>query len=571
MRLLTLLTIYAATLGVAAASVLDKTPTDANLVTQSYTVAVSSGLVVPADYGRNLLSAHSHGIGGYTSLKGALAENLMDEFYGRRGVWQRIEPPRVSRSSATGELILQRPGGRGRTGLDGLYIRYGSNGNPQRVMVAEAKAFGGRLSRDVTGERQFSRSYRESRLALTAQYYREAASQMRGGNARRVRVRPRAENVSRIPIDSVRNIHLWFDPRAAAWTFHAEGIVSPKEAAGQILKISNLLQAAADGDIAHAARVFHFRVDPSNTVTIKTINPGTGQERKLTAQYRQLPDDLRYILRESLAKSIADDLRARNPQAAPRQTQEKATQLVREAERRGKIGEFVQNYRPAAKYSPAIGVGTGVRGGAWAAIFAGLIDSGVQLWRTGQIDTGELGTVVGLGAASGFIGGWSGSQVQFAMSSSMGGWAPGVAGGFAGGTIAGAVFSYGLYAAGVTNLRTANRNMVAGVVGATTGTLAQTATIGLVATFGSASTGTAITALSGAAASNASLAWLGGGSLAAGGLGAAGGAVVLTAGVGAIVVGSIATVMYVFDIKDQAENRERIGRLVKLVHASLEN
>ena len=39
--------------------------------------------------------------------------------------------------------------------------------------------------------------------------------------------------------------------------------------------------------------------------------------------------------------------------------------------------------------------------------------------RTGQIDTGELGTVVGLGAASGFIGGWSGSQVQFAMSSSM--------------------------------------------------------------------------------------------------------------------------------------------------------
>src|SRR5210317_2232004 len=102
MRLLTLLTIYAATLGVAAASVLDKTPTDANLVTQSYTVAVSSGLVVPADYGRNLLSAHSHGIGGYTSLKGALAENLMDEFYGRRGVWQRIEPPRVSRSSATG-------------------------------------------------------------------------------------------------------------------------------------------------------------------------------------------------------------------------------------------------------------------------------------------------------------------------------------------------------------------------------------------------------------------------------------------------------------------------------------
>jgi hypothetical protein len=49
----------------------------------------------------------------------------------------------------------------------------------------------------------------------------------------------------------------------------------------------------------------------------------------------------------------------------------------------------------------------------------------------------------------------------------------------------------------------------------------------LVGTFGSASTGAAISGLSGAAATNATLAFLGGGSLAAGGAGMAGGAAVL--------------------------------------------
>ena len=49
----------------------------------------------------------------------------------------------------------------------------------------------------------------------------------------------------------------------------------------------------------------------------------------------------------------------------------------------------------------------------------------------------------------------------------------------------------------------------------------------LVASLGTASTGTAISTLSGAAATKATLAWLGGGAIAAGGLGIAGGAVVL--------------------------------------------
>jgi hypothetical protein len=59
------------------------------------------------------------------------------------------------------------------------------------------------------------------------------------------------------------------------------------------------------------------------------------------------------------------------------------------------------------------------------------------------------------------------------------------------------------------------------------GALAGVAAYGGTMMFASASTGTAISALTGAAATNATLAWLGGGSLAAGGLGIAGGAAVL--------------------------------------------
>ncbi len=61
-------------------------------------------------------------------------------------------------------------------------------------------------------------------------------------------------------------------------------------------------------------------------------------------------------------------------------------------------------------------------------------------------------------------------------------------------------------------------NAAAGVAaGAGVAGLAPTAAMWVATTFGTASTGTAISALSGAAATNAALAWLGGGALAAGG------------------------------------------------------
>ncbi len=86
-----------------------------------------------------------------------------------------------------------------------------------------------------------------------------------------------------------------------------------------------------------------------------------------------------------------------------------------------------------------------------------------------------------------------------------------------------------------------------GLAGATAGiglaALGPSAALAVATTFGTASTGTAISALSGAAATKAALAWLGGGALAAGGGGmAAGNALLALAGPVGWTIGGLALV-----------------------------
>lgn len=113
--------------------------------------------------------------------------------------------------------------------------------------------------------------------------------------------------------------------------------------------------------------------------------------------------------------------------------------------------------------------------------------------------------------------------------------------------------------------------MAAGVTtGVTVATLAPSAALWVATTFGTASTGTAISALSGAAATNAALAWLGGGALAAGGSGIAGGQALLAlAGpVGWGVAGASAVASGVLlGIKNKRLADEAIEQAKKLIQA----
>ncbi len=125
-------------------------------------------------------------------------------------------------------------------------------------------------------------------------------------------------------------------------------------------------------------------------------------------------------------------------------------------------------------------------------------------------------------------------------------------------------------------LKAAAGSTGAGVAaGAAVASMAPTAAMWVATTFGTASTGTAISALSGAAATNAALAWLGGGALAAGGSGmAAGQALLALAGpVGWGVAGGSALISVLFvwrkKMKIQESKKEEISRL-KSCTSSLE-
>lgn len=123
-------------------------------------------------------------------------------------------------------------------------------------------------------------------------------------------------------------------------------------------------------------------------------------------------------------------------------------------------------------------------------------------------------------------------------------------------------------------LETSAKSAGAGVAaGAAVASMAPTAAMWVATTFGTASTGTAISALSGAAATNAALAWLGGGALAAGGGGmAAGQALLALAGpIGWGVAGTSLAVSVWFawrkKHKIQESKKDEIARLKNCVEA----
>ena len=105
------------------------------------------------------------------------------------------------------------------------------------------------------------------------------------------------------------------------------------------------------------------------------------------------------------------------------------------------------------------------------------------------------------------------------------------------------------------------------IKGIAAGLAAGVSTVGLVATFGTASTGTALSSLSGVALTHATLAAMGGGSIAAGGFGMAGGAVVLGTlfAVPTLAVGTYALIKNVDNNYEEAlKQQEEVKKAIEI-------
>lgn len=105
------------------------------------------------------------------------------------------------------------------------------------------------------------------------------------------------------------------------------------------------------------------------------------------------------------------------------------------------------------------------------------------------------------------------------------------------------------------------------VAGAAIATLGPSAAMSIATVLGTASTGTAISALSGVAATNAALAWLGGGAIAAGGSGVAGGTLLLGMfGPIGVAVGAVSTVGgFMFMRSKNKEKRAEIEKNIDTI------
>ena len=124
------------------------------------------------------------------------------------------------------------------------------------------------------------------------------------------------------------------------------------------------------------------------------------------------------------------------------------------------------------------------------------------------------------------------------------------------------LYNYGLFFAGMQDLKIANRQMIIGSAAVGAGFLFTTGTMAALATWGTASTGTAIATLSGAAATNASLALLGGGTIAMGGGGVVLGTAVLTGGTIVVAIAVTYLGYKLYELKDASDEKARINAMV---------
>ena len=132
----------------------------------------------------------------------------------------------------------------------------------------------------------------------------------------------------------------------------------------------------------------------------------------------------------------------------------------------------------------------------------------------------------------------------------------------AGGSVAVALFAYGSYLMGYTDIDTAHRSAIIGLSGVGAGVLAGAGITSAVVFFGTTGTGVAISSLSGAALTSSTMAFLGGGSIAAGGFGAAGGAIVLTGGTVIIAISVGVVVHYAFHMYGQKRENDKIEKTI---------
>ena len=461
----------------------------------------------------------------------------------------------------TGGWGILTPTAVGRNGIDGLYIKMDSLGNPRSLLVADAKVNSAQLGYTKTGK-QMSSEWIAPRLSRTANSYRKLGSALSDGKTRLIRSKsiPKKIILSKqinVQINDKTCVVLWKTPKGYAYFSHDPGVTS-EQIRRQIVSTANYLQSAADGNIAYKSRLFTYKAEAGkHVIAIKNLDSNgnvISSGKPIKGSFDQLPAEYRRAIRHAAIRTLGEQ---RNIYGLPKYSKSALKKMVEQC---CEYPEFFNKVCTQPKILPssvriAVTIGT-------ATVIVGGMDALTQYLTTGEINWRQTGaitllsgtsTVVGLAASSGL----QALGCSTAMSS------------FGGGSVAGVLMAYGMYAMGYCSLTQANINAAVGL--AATGAIVATPAImtAIAVTWGTtATTHVAISSLSGAAMTNAVLAWWGGGAIAAGGGGmAAGGTTIaaVTGGVAIVIIAIPAIYMTYKHFEDSASQHRYLQGMIDIV------
>lgn len=489
----------------------------------------------------------------------------------------------------TGRFILDGAGGSGKfqvisprlgpQGLDHVAVRLDQQGRPSGLLVGETKYNSSQLGQTKAGI-QMGPADTAKKLAGLASRLRDISKQ--GNMDIKTQVSPAYLNkryqVS-IPLDQKSSVTFWRDRSSNKnWAYDGPDTLLPK-ALNQLKLLADYIDGAAKGRITFRKRIFVWRLDKDKLLL--TVKDATNLMDGMTLN--QLPAHELPPIRLTDAKWAKDAFRSAYSnqilKKIPNLTESQALSLADEVFTTYSSAKDSENLLARRSFASFAGTRS-LRAGIFGSTFGGAFEFAFQAMGSDSLNWNRITGMAVLSGASAATGSLAGDLVVPGIMKSQFGnsmaartaqvlgvgsvsRAASAAGSAFGGGIASIVFAYGGYAMGYHDLTAANQTAIAGTLGAGGGALAYAGTLSLVAAYGTAGTGAAISSLSGAAATNASLALLGGGTAASGGGGMAAGGLVMGTGVGIVAVGVTVAVMYGFHLYDESEDNKRISLTLK--------
>ena len=416
----------------------------------------------------------------------------------------------------------------GRQGLDNVFVKVAVDGNIKDMIIADAKYKTSKLGKTQQGI-QLGKTWNAKNIRNVAIAYKEVGNQIANGTME-IAKPPMNKHFVEARLQDGKAVRFWRKNSMDEWKF-----AGPKKLLADAQKAvrirADYFEAAAAGRAKFRPRLYKLKlVDDGLLVTIKNASniDALVHESKLPVikkykfpltakEWKNIRILSKNAVKIQLSKKlsgmssgdidlIADQITS-NPKRlddlfAGRDVLVKRALLVNSM----KAGLVAGVLSTAIELVPALFQGDGDYGGI-------ALRSGVVFGST------AVATGIGQGATlmiqrTPFLQHLAmRSALRLGLSTSTA-ITQSVAGGVAGFAV-GPLIAYGFYFTGQLDLASANRFAIANTVGVGAGMLASVSAMGLVAAYGTASTGTAIASLSGVAATNASLAYLGGGTLAA--------------------------------------------------------